>query len=71
MNGRPEPACPHCRQYANDVRRLRRVIRDRDKEILRRKQQWQDHFDAMNAQLARLLDSQAALKRELDARNII
>ena len=53
------------------MRRLRRVIRDRDKEILRRKQQWQDHFDAMNAQLARLLDSQAALKRELDARNII
>jgi len=71
MNGQPEPGCPHCRQYANDVRRLRRVIRDRDEEILRRKQMWQDHVAAMDAQLARLLDSQAALKRELDARNII
>ena len=61
--------CPQCAHLEGEVRWLRGILRDRDEEILRRKQQWQEHYAAMEAALARLLDSQAMLKRELDARN--
>jgi len=60
--------CPHCRQASTDVARLRRLLLERDAEILRLHQQTAAHHEEMMRHLERLAESQALLKRELDAR---